>query len=264
MDLEANNPYKKQLLEIMKNHKEGKLTDINTYLRINEIITKYDFDVIMPYEQKIIEERRKQESEKSCELLSDIPIQNPEDITEVAVKTKIQIGQILQKGYNEYYRTIRIENLNMKDRKGNTLTKLSGGKQKAKAQEIIKQYTEIINKPDANKYAIQIADIYIEPLLTVFDGRGKHSSGYYIKRLTPLIIDRLIFIDEHIQYTNISQIARNIGLVDKKYRNMKYDELAEINPKFTIKMVNDFYGNANRELEKIILRFLITFRTTIV
>ncbi len=107
--------------------------------------------------------------------------------------------------------------------------------------------------------------------MTVFDGRGKHSSGYYIKRLTPLIINRLIFIDErisqelkkkmidqkkHIQYTNVIQIARDIGLVDEKYRNIKYNELTEINPKFTIKMVNDFYGNANRELEKIVFKIL--------
>lgn len=274
MDLEVDNPYKKQLLEIMQYHKEGKLTDIESYLLINNIVANYDFNVIIPYEQKIIEEQRKSETEKLYELIPHIPIQNPDDVTEVAVKTRTEIGQIFMKGRKELIRTIGVENLNMKDREGNIITdlqKISKGKRKGKADEIINQYYDIQNRPELKQHAIQITDIYIEPLLTVFDGRGKHSSGYYIKRLTPLIIDRLIFIDEHIskelrkkiqdqkehvQYTNISKIARGIGLVDEKYRNIKYDRLTEINPKFTIKMVNDFYGNANRELEKIIFKIL--------
>ncbi len=84
MDLDAENPYKKQLLEIMQCHREGKLSDIDAYLLINDIIVNYDFNVIMPYERKIIEEKRKKGLEKSGELLSNIPIQNPEDATEVA------------------------------------------------------------------------------------------------------------------------------------------------------------------------------------
>lgn len=273
MDLEAENPYKKQLLEIMKNHDEGKITDIESYLRINETLVNYDFDVIMPMEDTAIREKRKIEDGKTYELVSDIPIQNPDDVTEVAIKTKTEIGKIFQKGYNELYRTIGVENLNMKDRDGNRITdlqKISKGTQKYKAAEIINQYCDIQKRPDLKRYAIQIADIYIEPLLTVFDGRGKHSSGYYIKRLTPLIIDRLLFIDECISqkfekemtdqknniYTNVSRIAKDIGLVNQKYRAIDYNELAEINPKFTIKMVNDFYGNTNRELEKIIFKIL--------
>lgn len=275
LDEGAGNPYKKQLLEIMQNHNKGKLTDIESYLLINDILTKYDFDVIMTKEEEAIREQRRHESEKYYELLSNIPIpiQNPEDVTEIAVKTKTEIGQIFMKGRKELIRTIGVENLNMKDREGNLITdlqKISKGKRKGEADEIINQYYDIQNRPDLKQYAIQIADIYIEPLSTVFDGRGKHSSGYYIKRLTPLIIDRLIFIDECISqkfekemtdqknniYTNVSRIAKDIGLVNQKYRAIDYNELAEINPKFTIKMVNDFYGNTNRELEKIIFKIL--------
>lgn len=274
LDEGADNPYKKQLLEIMQNRKEGKLTDIKAFLLINDILVKYDFNAIISYEQKIIDERRKIEEGKTCGLVPSVPIQNPDDVTEVAIKTKTQIGRIFESGRKELVKTIGVKNLNMKDKEGNLITdlhKVSKGKQKYKADEIINQYCDIQNRPDIKQYAIQIADIYIEPLLTVFDGRGKHSSGYYIKRLTPLIIDRLISIDEriskklrekmqdqekHIQYTNINKIARSIGLVDEKYRNIEYDRLIEINPKFTIKMVNDFYGNANRELEKIIYKIL--------
>ncbi len=211
--------------------------------------------------------------EKSNKSLSGVPIQNPEDITEVAVKTKTEIGQIFPNGFNELIKTIGVENLNMKDRHGYLITdgrKIFKGKRRYKAEEILKQYVDIYKMPE-ERYAIQIADIYIEPFLTVFDGRGKHSSGYYIKRLTPLIINKFLLINErisqelkkemekqgrYVQHTNVSQIARDIGLVDEKYGNIKYDELADINPKFTIKMVSDFYGNANRELEKIIFKIL--------
>ena len=124
IDEDADNPYKKRLLKIMKNYDKGELTDIESYLLINDILTRYDFDVIMPKENEAIKEAR-----KSYEL-SDF-ICNPEDATEVAIKTKTEIGQIFQKGRKEFIRTIGVENLNMKDREGNLITdinKVSKGK----------------------------------------------------------------------------------------------------------------------------------------
>ena len=127
IDEDADNPYKKRLLKIMKDYDKGELTDIESYLLINDILTRYDFDVIMPKENEAIKENR-----KSYEL-SDF-ICNPEDATEVAIKTKTEIGQIFQKGRKEFIRTIGVENLNMKDREGNLITdinKVSKGKRKA-------------------------------------------------------------------------------------------------------------------------------------
>lgn len=255
LDESTDNPYKKQLLEIMQNHNEGKLTDIHAYLLINDILAKYDFYVIMPKEQKVIEEQRKHESEKSYESLSNVPIQNPDDITEVAIKTKTEIGKIFMDGYNEMFNLIGIENLGIKDRKGNPLTKLDGGKQKAKAQEIIKQYTEIIKRPDLKRYAIQQTDMFEMPhYIEKEDGRGK--SGFYIEHLMPIMVYYLLQKNENVIYTNVDELSCFVGLVTKNYKRISLKELAEINPRFTAAMLNQFYYRCKPELESVIFRVL--------
>ena len=108
IDEDADNPYKKRLLKIMKDNDKGELTDIESYLLINDILIKYDFDVIMPKENEAIKETR-----KSYEL-SDF-IYNPEDATEVAIKTKTEIGQIFQKGRKEFIETEGYRYLDLSD-----------------------------------------------------------------------------------------------------------------------------------------------------
>lgn len=255
LDESTDNPYKKQLLEIMQNHNEGKLTDILAYLLINDILAKYDFYVIMPKEQKVIEEKRKHESEKSYESLSNVPIQNPDDITEVAIKTKTEIGKIFMDGYNEMFNLIGIKNLGIKDREGNPLTKLDGGKQKAKAQEIIKQYTEIIKRPDLKRYAIQQTDMFEMPhYIEKEDGRGK--SGFYIEHLMPIMVYYLLQKKENVIYTNVEELSCFVGLVTKNYKRISLKELAQINPRFTAAMLNQFYYRCKPELESVIFRVL--------
>lgn len=78
----------------MQDHKENNLTDIEMYFLINKILVDYDFNIIIPYEQKVLYEQRKSVSYKIQKTLADsssdaddtdIPIQNPNDITEVAI-----------------------------------------------------------------------------------------------------------------------------------------------------------------------------------
>ncbi len=109
MKLDESDPYRQSLAVIAQAHENGELNDIEAYVLTNNILVNYDFNVVIPYKQKIIEEQRKQESEKSEELLSNIPIQNPEDVTEVAIKTKTEIGQIFLNGFNDCYRTIGVK-----------------------------------------------------------------------------------------------------------------------------------------------------------
>ena len=233
LDLEADNPYKKQLLEIMENHDKGKLTDIESYLLINDILVKYDSNVLIPKEQKAIEETRKSETEKTYGLSPNVTIFNPEDATEVAVKTKTEIGQIFIKGRKELIRTIGVENLNMKDREGNLITdlqKISKGKRKGEADEIINQYYDIQNRPDLKQYAIQIADIFEIPhYIEKEDGRGKN--GFYIENIKPIMIYYLLQKDENVIYTSVEELACFVGLVTKNYKKISLKELAEINPR---------------------------------
>ena len=258
MESDAENIYKKQLLDIMQSHREKKLSDIEAYLFINEILSEYDFNVIMPYEQKTIEKKRKQELEKSCKQLPDIPIQNPEDVTEVAIKTKTKIGQIFLNGFNDYYRTIGIKNLNMRNREGNLITdtkQLKGGKQKSEAQEIIKQYCEIQKRPDLKRYAIQLVDIFEIPrYIEKEDKRGKN--GFYIKHLMPIMVFYLLQKDKGVIYTNVEELSCFVGLVTKNYKRIPIEELAKINPRFTATMLNQFYYRCKPELESVIFRVL--------
>ena len=262
LDLEADNPYKKQLLEIMENHDKGKLTDIESYLLINDILVKYDSNVLIPKEQKAIEETRKSETEKTYGLSPNVTIFNPEDATEVAVKTKTEIGQIFIKGRKELIRTIGVENLNMKDREGNLITdlitdlqKISKGKRKGEADEIINQYYDIQNRPDLKQYAIQIADIFEIPhYIEKEDGRGKN--GFYIENIKPIMIYYLLQKDENVIYTSVEELACFVGLVTKNYKKISLKELAEINPRFTAAMLNQFYYRCKPELESVIFRVL--------
>lgn len=248
IDEDADNPYKKQLLEIMENHNEGKLTDVEAYLLINDILVKYDFNVLMPKEEEAIREQR-----KSYEL-SDF-ICNPDDITEVAIKTKTEIGQIFLDGYNELFNLIGIENLGIKDRKGDLLSELKGGKQKSKAQEIVKQYTEIIKRPHLKRYALQITDIFKIPhYIEKEDGRGKN--GFYIENIRPIMIYYLLQKDENVIYTSVEELACFVGLVSKNYKRISLNELAEINSRFTDTMLSQFYYRCKPELERIIFKVL--------
>ena len=58
IDEDADNPYKKRLLKIMKDYDKGELTDIESCLLINETLVNYDFNVFMPMENEAIREKR--------------------------------------------------------------------------------------------------------------------------------------------------------------------------------------------------------------
>lgn len=250
IDEDADNPYKKQLLEIMKNHDEGKLTDIESYLLINDILTRYDFDVIMPKENEAIKETR-----KSYEL-SDF-ICNPDDATEVAIKTKTEIGQIFQKGRKEFIRTIGVENLNMKDREGNLITdinKVSKGKRKSEADNIINQYCKIQNRPDIKQYAIQITDIFDIPILEeILDTRGK--SGFYKDKIIPLMVKYLLFHGNII--TTIDKLSKGVGLVGTEFKNSEFEyKIMESNRQITTFRIDKFYSYCKPEQQRIIFGVL--------
>ena len=56
--------------------------------KFNETLVNYDFDVVMPGEDAAIREKRKTEDAKKYELVSDIPIQNPDDVNYYKFKEK--------------------------------------------------------------------------------------------------------------------------------------------------------------------------------
>ena len=111
----------------------------------------------------------------------------------------------------------------MKDREGNLITdlqKISKGKRKGEADEIINQYYDIQNRPDLKQYAIQIADIFEIPnYIEKEDGRGKN--GFYIENIKPIMIYYLLQKDENVIYTSVEELACFVGLVTKNYKDRK-------------------------------------------
>ena len=191
------------------------------------------------------------------EIETEVAISNPDDKTEVAIKTNVSIGQISERGWQGFYDLIGgVQMLGMKKHNGTPVTELKGGKQKSQAQRIMKQYLDVAPRTDLGRYALQATDIFETPILSVFDGRGKHSIGYYSKRLFPIFIDYLIDIynGENQIYTNVTRLAKDIKIVDRRYRTKK--DFTNINEKFTIKMMNRFYSKANKELEQVLFRML--------
>ena len=257
LSLDTDNPYKQSIIHLQKQFNDGKLNEIQEYLLINGILAAYDMNLYeaekleMKRQRELIEKAEKKTEEEFESQLPCVPIQNPDDITEVTIKTNLGIGQILQKGYTQLYKTIGIENLGMKDLKGNPITNLKGGKQKAKAKEIVGQYIDVIKRSDLRRYAIEIADIFEYPrYIEKSDRRGK--DGFYQKRMLPLIVYYLAQKNERIIYTTIDELAFFIGLVSKNYKKISIEELAVINPKFTNAMVSQFYCRCKPELERII------------
>ncbi len=72
----------------------------------------------------------------------------------------------------------------------------------------------------------------------------------------PLMIFYLLQKDRSVIFTNVEELSCFVGLVTKNYKRISIEELAEINPRFTAAMLNQFYYRCKPELESIIFRIL--------
>lgn len=188
----------------------------------------------------------------------DVPICNPNDMTEIAIKTKTEIGQVFMNGFREFFRTIGIDSLNMKDRKGNPITdiaQLKGGKQKEKAQRIAKQYIDFIKRPDLKRYAIQISDIFEVPHYTEKDDR-RGKNGFYREHIAPMLILFLLNSGRDVIFTTVTKLSRIVGLVTMHYREITFDDALRIDSRFNAAMLHQFYFRCHPELRSIIFTIL--------
>lgn len=175
-----------------------------------------------------------------------IYIHDDADRTELAIKTKIFIGEVFQKGWSEIFSTVGSENLGVKS--------LAGGKQKNKAKETISQYADFL-PVQVGKRPLYCSEIYDIPnYIEKDDGRGK--KGFYKERLIPLLAYYLLKKKKDTIYTTVDELALWMGLVTINYKKMSLEELSNINPKITIAMLNQFYYRCKPELESIIFRLL--------
>ena len=198
-------------------------------------------------------------SDYNNKVYDDIYISNQNDKTEIAIKKNIEINQIFLNGLSEVANTIGFENLR-------GITNISGGKQRQKFKEYIEQYCEMIGRPDLKRNALQIIDIFDEPFIIDYDGRGKTKSGFYINRGLPSIAEYFSH-QNNVIIDTVNNLAFIIGLINSRYikynndfsevdKEDKRERLLSINKKFTVSMLNSFYCYVRPELSKRVYNIL--------
>lgn len=248
LDLGINNKYAIKLYNIYLMELFEGITKEDIYIMVNSLLGEYYFNVIMPYEDAKLAKQRNEViggNGSDYENISGVPVYNPADKAEVAIKNNILIGQIF-KSLKEIYSLVGLDNLGVKS--------LDGGKQKQIAYETLCQYTDL-QEIEGRKRAKQVVDIYEIPhLIEKEDGRGK--GGFYIDRIVPIMVNYLSCKTDTEILCNVNQLSKIVGIVGENFKSISYEQLAEINPKFTHAMINQFYYRCKPEQEEVIFRVL--------
>lgn len=174
-------------------------------------------------------------------------INDDNDKTEMAIKTKLSIEQIFENGFMEIFKIVGVENCGVKS--------LNGGRQQKNAREHILQYIDIIERKDISKNAIQIIDIFDVPhYIEKHDKRGK--KGFYVDRAKYIMLDYLKKQDDTTIKTNVTELSKLLGIVNNLFRNISYDDLSEKDSRFSRYMVNQFYFRCKPQQESVVYSIL--------
>lgn len=263
LQLQEDSIFKDSLIEIITIYNENKIDTITAYQYINSVLGRYYYCVTMPKEDEELRRKRKNKS--------GIEICNPDDPTERAIKENLEINQQLPT-FTKMIETIGIENLGMY-KSDKTLIKryedIHGGKQKAKVEKILNQYM-LYDKVEQGKQAIEILDIYDEPILVIFEGKGKSNNGFYINRLSAALIQGILQNDKDTFDTTVNKLIQTIPITNDMYDKAKHlidtnnsEELLTLFTRFfddseEIKeyMIKNLINSCYNELQNIIFRLL--------
>ena len=177
---------------------------------------------------------------------------NEQNYIEVIIIKRIKVNDIFSNGYSELLQKLGVkEYIEYYSR---------GGKQKEKIKRLLSQYMEIEERPDIKRYAIQVTDIYDEPVAD-YDGRGKTRSGYYTKRACPIVSKYLI--NQKIKDTySVSQLSKECGFINDRYITYNKDQktaeerLIKQDPRYTPFMISNCIGYIRPELSTRIYSIL--------
>lgn len=262
LQLQEDSIFTDSLIEIITAYAENKIDTITAYQYINSVLGRYYYCVTMPKEDEELRQKRKKKS--------GIEICNPDDPTERAIKENLEINQQFP-NFRKMLETIGIENLDMHKSDKTLITKyeeLQGGKQKEKTKKIIKQYM-LYDKAQQGKQAIEILDIYDEPILVIFEGKGKSNNGFYINRLSAALIQGILQNDKDTFDTTVNKLIQTIPITNDMYDKAKHlidtnnsEELLTLFTRFfdseEIKeyMIKNLINSCYNELQNIIFRLL--------
>lgn len=263
LQLQEDSIFTDSLIEIITAYAENKIDTITAYQYINSVLGRYYYCVTMPKEDEELRRKRKNKS--------GIEICNPDDPTERAIKENLEINQQLPT-FTKMIETIGIENLGMYKSDKTLITRyedIHGGKQKAKVEKILNQYM-LYDKVEQGKQAIEILDIYDEPILVIFEGKGKSNNGFYINRLSAALIQGILQNDKDTFDTTVNKLVQTIPITNDMYDKAKHlidtnnsEELLTLFTRFfddseEIKeyMIKNLINSCYNELQNIIFRLL--------
>lgn len=182
--------------------------------------------------------------------VSGVPVYNTNDSTEIAVKNALFQNQVYN-SLSDIFKLIGLENLGVKS--------ISGGKQKQRAESALKQYVDLQSVPGSSrKRKVFIYDV--PSIIERPDNRGK--SGFYIDRSVPIGLDLFSKTRNKKIQTSVPKLSRAMGIVSPFYKTIEQKDLAEINEKYTVYMVESLYAESNKRLQKIVYPMLTTLQNT--
>lgn len=218
--------HKQQIKNIVKMYYQGATDTYKALKQIHHVLIDYDYNVVIPREENT--------------QTNYIVIYNPDDEIEKFIKENFYEEQIFPTKTAIYYE-IGLNRLGVKN--------LNGGKQKKVVESTVKQYADI-QPVENSKRKQQIIEIYEVPhYIEKEDRRGKR--GKFRDQLIPISVNWLLDKvtneksyeqdGETVIYTNVNELAFNLGLISAYYQKLSYDKLEEINPDFTPYVVSQFY-----------------------
>lgn len=251
--LQDNNIYTKLLQEIIAAYDKQQIDTITAYQYINAVIGTYYQNVVIPKEDEQLRQQRQQRQKNK----SGIDICNPDDPTETAIKQKLEINQQFP-NFKKMLETIGIDNLNMHKSDNTLITSyqdVHGGKQKAKAEKILNQYMQY-DKIAKGKQKIEILDIFDEPVIVIFDGKGQSNNGFYINRLTAALIQGILKNDDNSFNTTVNKLIHIIPITNDTYDKAKH--FIDINNSAELlELFNDFFDDDDINIKEYMIRNLI-------
>ncbi len=237
MDLDAENPYKKQLLEIMQSHKEKKLSDIETYLFINDILNNYYFDIIVPLEDTEIKKKREEQQQRFLNLINS-------DKNSVPNLTYVYEG----KKYHGASVANMIKDVGWKPK--------PAGKNSRKAQEnrlrqFMDWYTEKLDNNNSITEILAVYDSMIE----------KDRKKIYEPLIEVLLLNALYHAEDETICTTRNKFFQSLNVFSINFQRVPVQYYIDTVPEKYVKDISDisitrdaFHDSVNDKLKKLIFR----------
>lgn len=234
MDLDTDNSYKKQLLEIMQCREDGKLTDIEAYVLANNVLVNYDFYVLMPKENATIREKRA-EQQRFINLIDS-------DKNSVPDLTHIYEGK-------KYYDASVANMIKDAGWKPKPSGKNSRKAQEKRLRQFIDWYTQKLDNNNSITEILAVYDSMIE----------KERNKIYEPLIEILLLDALYHAEDETICTTRNKFFQSLNVFSPNFQQVPVQYYIDAIPERYVEDISDisvtrnaFRDSVNDKLKKLI------------